>query len=150
MNHPRNKPGYMLAEILGAILLVAIAAASIVPGIVNRSGRSAVDSTCSVITDLDRRARIASVAGGPVVLEIDSGMKRLRLTGPSGTIASTPVELDVFLLDRANRSVEQVEFDRLGRSKDYTIYLQTSTQDTTILRFDGFTGRAHREDSPDA
>ncbi len=150
MKRARTTPGYLLVELLGAVVLIVIAAAVIVPGVVNRSESSVIDRACAQIADLDRRARTVSIADGPVVLAIEPEMQRLRLIGPSGPVASASLGLDVYILDRDNRTVQRVEFDRLGRSTEYTVYIHSGMKRSTILRFNGFTGRSYREESPDA
>lgn len=149
MNRARTNPGYLLVELLGAIILIAIAAAVIVPGVVIRSEPSAVNRACAQIADLDRRARIASIADGPVVMALDAEANVLSLTNAHERITAAPIERSVFILDRDDRPIQRVEFDRLGRSADYTVQIRSDSDRTSVLHIDGFTGHMHREDDPD-
>ncbi len=150
MNRLRSNQGYLLAELLCAILLIAIAAAAIAPVAFNQLESSIEKNLGSLIVDFDRRARIASIADGPVIIKLDTDANVLYLINQHEQIASEAYQRSVFMLDQDGRPVQEVEFDRLGRSTNYTIHILSDHESISILHFDGFSGRVYREEHPDA
>lgn len=150
MNRERSYQGYLLAELLCAILLVAIATAAIAPGVFNRSESVIIKDVCAKLVDLDRRARMASIADGPVVIKVDTDASVLHLISEGEQISSTRIARSMFILDQDGRPMQQIEFDRLGRSQNYTIHISSDHERALLLHFDGFSGRLRRVEHLDA
>tara|TARA_E500000318_G_scaffold8683_5_gene8114 strand:- start:6545 stop:6997 length:453 start_codon:yes stop_codon:yes gene_type:complete len=150
VNRVRSNKAYILAELLCTILLIAIATAAIAPGVFNRSESAVMNDICAQIADLDRRARIASIADGPVVIRLGTDANVLRLISQGEQISSSPIVRSIYMLDQEGRPIQRVEFDRLGRSQNYTIHISADHKRALLLYFDGFSGRMRLVEHLDA
>jgi len=125
MNRPMNRHGFMLVEILAAILLSALVAGLLT---VNLSSMSELASRRSLVAELqglDARARLWARSAGPLLLTTrDEGRVLCCSEVRSGEVRSrveVPEEASVSVKSHAEQDF--VLFDRLGRSEDYELEL---------------------------
>lgn len=139
-----DQRGYLLVEVIAALTLVAIATAAILPAVSGRSERARLGVVTQHLIDLDRRARVGALREGPTVLRLDDDPPMLVLVNRSGDPLAridTGAATEIYLLDESETiTLEQVVFDRLGRSPNYHALLRSPDQ-TTIIKVDGLTGR---------
>jgi type II secretory pathway pseudopilin PulG len=132
-----HKRGYLLIELLAAMILIAVAAAALIPSIINQSQAADRRSLESRLLDLDRRARALSLREGPVVLRHDPDQSEIRMISDAGSVSRTEFgQAELGLVDPEGNAI-----DRFGRSGSYTIRIDIDGS-RTELKIHGWTGRA--------
>lgn len=140
----RARPGYLLIELIAAVALLSLAVAALLPSVVGRSEASRQSELIHRLTDLDRRARLLSLREGPVRLTLDPDRSALLATSNLAESAVLRVNTDgweAHLLDAETKAeLSGISIDRLGRSQDYQLFLESDGLRLT-LQVDGRTGR---------
>lgn len=140
----RVRPGYLLIELIAAVVLLSLAVAALLPSVVGHSEASRQSELIECLADLDRRARLLSLREGPVRLTFDSERIMLQATPVQAESVVLRVPTDGWefhLLDSGTQTeVVAVLIDRLGRSQDYILLLERDGSRLT-LQVDGRTGR---------
>jgi type II secretory pathway pseudopilin PulG len=137
-----HKRGYLLIELLAAMILIAVAAAALIPSIINQSQAADRRSLESRLLDLDRRARALSLREGPVVLRHDPDQSEIRMISDAGSVSRTEFgQAELGLVDPEGNAIDRIKIDRFGRSGSYTIRIDIDGS-RTELKIHGWTGRA--------
>jgi len=137
-----NTHGYLLIELLAAVILIAVAAAALIPSIVTQSQAADQRSLVSRLLSLDRRARALSLREGPVVLRHDPDQSEIRMISDAGDVTVTEFgQAELGFVDHEGNAIEQIKIDRFGRSSTYTIRIEIDGS-RTKLKIHGWTGRA--------
>jgi type II secretory pathway pseudopilin PulG len=144
MHRTRSRTGYLLIELVAAVVLIAAATAALLPSLAGRSEAARRAELIQRFVDFDRRARLLSLREGPVRLTTDADGASLRVGAVHDEVPALRAPADgwtLHLLDAGSRrEVPSVTIDRLGRSDDYLVLLDRNGTRLT-LRFDGRTGR---------
>lgn len=148
MRAPTNTRGYLLVEMLAAVILIGVAAAALIPSIINQSQSADRRSIDHRILDLDRRARALALREGPVVLRLESKEYEVHMITDSGSVIVTMFErVELGFTDSEGTPIEQIMIDRFGRSSSYRI--RVGIDDAQFeLSINGLTG--NRQESEDA
>lgn len=149
MTASHARPGYLLIELIAAVVLLSLAVTALLPALSGRSNALHQSELVEQVTDFDRRARVLSLREGPVRLTVDTDQ---------AVLSAAPLHLESIVLRAAVKGWEPrlldaetqaeitaVFIDRLGRSEDYILLLHDG-RSRLILRFEGRTGRVRGEE----
>ena len=135
---------FTLVETLAAAALLGLVASVVALGLAGAGDKARLGEAVTMVRDLDQRARELARSGGPVALGLDGELRRMTITGVErrGSILAErwlPSAVDVTLREPGGSAVNSITFDRLGRSRDYTVQLAASGNDL-VLSVSGLTG----------
>lgn len=119
----RGRGGFTLVELMAAIVIIALAAGVILPGIAAADDAARCKATVAKLRDLDRTARLLARSEGRVAVGLDHTTQTFVLTAIDASepfaVVATPTGTSVALHVEGDHQF--ILFNRAGRSPDYAI-----------------------------
>lgn len=126
----RQLRAFTLVETVAATVLLAMAAAVMLPMLAGAGDEARLRSAEASVIGADRAARSMASAAGAVVLRIESQDRRISIVGERGEpLASRPLPSGVAirLSDTDGRGLHAMLYDTRGRTTDHRLELRTDT-----------------------
>ena len=121
--------GFTLLEVLAVVVILSLVASAAMMGLSSANDEAVMRAARSVLQELDAKTRLYSRAGHRVSLRVgESGAIEVREHGSDrNRIAFTAVSAQIQLtLQEVDSGETVIQFDRLGRSPDYRVVLQSA------------------------
>ncbi|PCI11332.1 hypothetical protein COB72_01085 [bacterium] len=139
-----RRSGFTLVEMLVALVLMGLIAASIAPNLAGTTKRTQTDKMIADLIDLDARARVLSGKHRMCYFEYDETHHQIELFVVDENIESVQViNIPNFVVLNIEQGVDQGHtatiFNRLGQTENYQFTL-TMDEDTSQIAFNGLTG----------
>jgi len=134
MTRPRTSSragGFTLLEVLAVVVILSVAASVTLVGLSSAGDEVAMRGTRSSLKELDAKARLYARTGQGAVLRVDdSGAIEVLALGPEGgriarAFINPQIQVTLEVIDSAEPGIR---FDRLGKSPDYGVVLESATR----------------------
>lgn len=135
---------FTLLECMAAVVLLAMAAATVVVRVSPSVESAWVDDARSVVLDADARARVLAARGAGTTLELNDGRVMIRVGNDDSPVVGRwlPDGMAVSLLTPdTHEAVTAIRVDRLGQSPDYVLLVEAAGMRSETL-VAGLTGYA--------
>jgi len=137
----QSRTGFTLLELTAVVVLIAMVAAAVVPGLARGSIESARRQLVAGLIDLDARARLNASRNDACFLSVDEDTNQIVLMIVEGS--------ETFTLDRVEipegvsvglvSDGAEISFDQAGHAETYGYEISIDAHITRI-RFNGLTG----------
>jgi prepilin-type N-terminal cleavage/methylation domain-containing protein len=136
-----TRRAFTLVEVLATVALLALVMSFAMIGLGGAIDEAAMLEAVAAMRDLDARARTAAQSVGSVELHLDGGDAALRVMHTGEIVARRELAHGGLagVSDSDGRRLEQVRFDRSGRSADYMVEIAVASH-ARRLRVAGLTG----------
>jgi len=132
--------GYTLVELLVVMLLLGLMAAMIAPNLFANPQRAKQEQFVAELIDLDTRARVHSGRHDMCLIRIGENQSQIQLAVvDEDLVVIQRVQIPDFATAGFDQAIDSIEFDRLGRSKDYG-YRISFDELSIKVRFNGLSG----------
>lgn len=132
--------GYTLVELLVVMLLLGLMAAMIAPNLFATSQRAKQEKFVVELIDLDTRARVLSGRHDMCLIRFSENQSQIQLAVvDEDLMVIQRVQIPDYATAEFNQAIDTIEFDRLGRSKDYG-YRILFDELPVKIRFNGLSG----------
>jgi len=136
----RKDLGYTLVELLVVMLLLGLMAVMIAPNLFATSQRAKQEKFVVELIDLDTRARVLSGRHDMCLIRFSENQSQIQLVVvKEDLMVIQRVQIPDYATAEFNRAIDTIEFDRLGRSKDYGYQILFDELPVKI-RFNGLSG----------
>tara|TARA_R110002072_G_C7977582_1_gene535731 strand:+ start:9140 stop:9598 length:459 start_codon:yes stop_codon:yes gene_type:complete len=136
----RKDLGYTLVELLVVMLLLGLMAAMTAPNLFATSQRAKQEKLVAELIDLDTRARVLSGRHDMCLIRFSENQSQIQLVVVNEDLMVIQrVQIPDYATAEFNRAIDTIEFDRLGRSKDYG-YQILFDELSIKVRFNGLSG----------